>query len=212
MRNVFFALLLANILMFLWYGGDPLRTDRAVGQAHPVAPALLTSTQAPTTGDALPHDATKSCYRFGPFTDQPQARALADRLRGYGWQVVVHTQETKIKIGEWIHLPAADNREAAKAEAERLRQLGVSDLYVMSSDEQQNVISLGLYGTEKSAQQRLSELRDVGITAVSEPKFRESLAYSVIGSASPEEPDLATQESGQLVTCSEVAPMLQENL
>ncbi len=109
------------------------------------------------------------CYRFGPFVDDA-ALAKADaalkprvaRLRaqsaaagrGRGWRVIV---------------PPAADRDAANALAERIKQAGFPDLFVIGDGAAANAIVLGQYSSEERARQHVASLRDAGFSAQAEP-------------------------------------------
>src|SRR5690606_13860506 len=68
-----------------------------------------------------------------------------------------------------VTLPAQPDRAAANAIAERIRQAGFTDLYVVADGADANSISLGRFGSEAPARSHADALRAAGFEVSSGP-------------------------------------------
>ncbi len=83
-------------------------------------------------------------------------------------------------------VPPAANREAANALAERIKQAGFPDLFVIGDGAAANAIALGQFSGEERARQHVASLRDAGFAAQAEP----------LGEAAPSERWLLAAATG----------------
>lgn len=96
---------------------------------------------------------------------------LADKaaaiLKGHA-SVQVETKDTPASVPSyWVHVPPQKNRPAADARAEELRAKGVQDLFIVKEEGPNRfAISLGLYRSEKAANDYLEQLKKKGLTQV----------------------------------------------
>lgn len=138
---------------------------RAASTSTLVAASPGSPTPAPTP--AAP-PTPERCYSAGPFADTTAldaARAalapMASRLRsreirengGRGWRV---------------YLPAAADRTAADANAQRLRAAGFTDLVVVADGAEANSVALGRFSTEARARTHAGALQAAGFAAKAE--------------------------------------------
>ena len=140
----------------------------------PVTPVAPASPPAPDATTALAADAAAAasaasvCLRLGPFADAAARATLAARL-----PAAVEAQPEDVPAraarGWKVFLPPLASREAALAEAARLRAAGVRDLFVLAEGEDANAIALGRFGSEDGARRRLAELQALGVQAQAAP-------------------------------------------
>lgn len=134
----------------------------------PVPVAASTDRPAPPAPQPPAPAAPERCYSAGPFADTAAldaARAalapMASRLRsrelrengGRGWRV---------------YLPAAADRAAADANAQRLRAAGFTDLVVVGDGAEANSVALGRFSTEARARAHAGALQAAGFAAKAE--------------------------------------------
>ncbi|HSG22468.1 MAG TPA: hypothetical protein VLA64_05860 [Azonexus sp.] len=65
--------------------------------------------------------------------------------------------------GWWVFTPALPSKLEAEKKAGELRQLGVTDYFIILDGPNRFAISLGVYSSEKGAQERLAEAKEKGI-------------------------------------------------
>lgn len=97
------------------------------------------------------------------------SEALAGQVerlaRDTGAPVETTLSQTEAASGWWVRIPPAADRQAADQRAQQLRELGVSDLFVVrDAGPEQHSISLGLFRTETAARQHLADLQRLRVT------------------------------------------------
>jgi hypothetical protein len=172
MRALVFFLVLANVVLWAWntgYLGQPGNPDaaRLAQQVKPEAVRIVGHgvTPPPANGKAAkaaepPEELCLVWERLAPADADGLAVALAEKFPG----VRAERRTAGLEGGDWwVHVPP----QAAKADADRkageLKQLGVSDYYVVPEGPNRFAISLGVFSNEKGAQERLAELRAKGV-------------------------------------------------
>ncbi len=142
---------------------------------------------APLEGDAQIQAAPGvRCRSVGPFLDLPEAADAAGKLRDAGYSPAQHLLESEIWIGHWVLLPPLGSREEAIEVVERLRGLGVNDLYIEPAGAVRNGISLGLFSELTHAETRVATIRQHGYEPVVRDRSRTADVYWIdINSADP---------------------------
>ena len=171
-RVVVVALLAANLLLLGLRIAQP-----AAPRAEPEAPQRsmdertggIELPELHLLGEALEQDQGPGrlarCFSLGPFTERADLGAAFRRMnRGRAWNEIRETRAL-VERGWWVYLPRFENRDAAEATALALRDAGVSDIAVMLSGEQANMVSLGLYDRKEHAAARVDALRALGFDA-----------------------------------------------
>ena len=132
--------------------------------AETATPVMATETAATGTPAAA-----ERCYRFGPFADAQTLAAAQAALRPGALRL--RTRETREGGGRgWrVYLPAAPDRDAANANADKLRAAGFTDLLVVGEGAEANSVALGRFSGEARAQQHAEALRTAGFEAKAEP-------------------------------------------
>lgn len=65
--------------------------------------------------------------------------------------------------GWWVFIPPQAGKSEAEKKAGELRQLGVNDYFIVQEGVSRYAISLGVFSSEKGAQERLTELKAKGV-------------------------------------------------
>lgn len=139
----------------------------APAAAETTAAAKPAETAQPAVA-AIPA-AVERCYSFGPFADAAALAAGQAALRSGAMRL--RTRETREGGGRgWrVYLPAAADRAAANANADRLKAAGFTDLLVVGDGTEANSVALGRFSSESRAQQHAQALRTAGFEAKAEP-------------------------------------------
>lgn len=129
------------------------------GSEAPPPPAAVAA-QAPA--------AAERCYSFGPFADAAALATAQAALRPGALRL--RTRETREGGGRgWrVYLPAAADRAAANANADKLKAAGFTDLLVVGDGAEANSVALGRFSSEPRAQQHAQALRAAGFEAKAE--------------------------------------------
>ena len=133
----------------------------------PVDKTVATETNAVDATPAPPA-AVERCYSFGPFADATVLASAQAALRPGALRL--RTRETREGGGRgWrVYLPAAADRAAANANAEKLKAAGFTDLLVVGDGSEANSVALGRFSSEPRAQQHAQALRAAGFEAKAE--------------------------------------------
>lgn len=177
LRLLFVLLSALNIAVGAWLllgqpyarGGSP--TDAGVPElrllsempessmAAAVADNTLTTSPAPTgSPDNL-------CLTLGPFTTPQDLRNARQALASQVSRMRSRQEQTTQTSGWWVYLPAAGSRAQALEIARKLGQHNILDYFVVSSGEQSNTISLGLFKDPANARKRRDEVVAAGFAA-----------------------------------------------
>lgn len=126
------------------------------------------------------------CLSLGPFLAPADVRRAEAVL-----QPVVsrsRSRETReMQVQDYkVFLPAASSREQALATVRELAGKGMQDYFVVTSGEAENTISLGRFGSLANAQERVREVRALGLEGQLESRTREVSAWWLDFAADPD--------------------------
>lgn len=140
----------------------------------PVASAALASAVT-----ATPSSIPRTCLEIGGFPLAQAAQARSALIELLVAPAAVTTASAATAAGEslqlravqrfdasrwWVHMPAYNKREDAQRKLAELRQLGVTDYFLMSDTAAGTfTLSLGLFKTKDAAQALLEKLRTQGV-------------------------------------------------
>jgi len=150
------------------------KTAGAPAEAAPPAPP----TPAPVAAPLLK---TVACTDVGTF-DAVEAKRFEARLAALdlgGKQSRQAQQEQD--VSSWlVNIPPQGGKDAAERKSAELRNLGISDFYILQGDSPLKwAISLGVFKTESGAQARLAQLNKQGVrTARITPRGPQTTVYS----------------------------------
>ena len=141
-------------------------TPSASAAASAPAPASAPASAPATSTPAAPVPAPAfACTEIGPFNSTEahrfEARLAALDLGDRQSRQTIQAQD----VSSWlVHIPPQGSKEAADKKAAELRNLGVTNFYVINSDTPlKYAISLGVFKTESGAQAMLAQLGKQGV-------------------------------------------------
>lgn len=193
MRNLLLLLLLANILYFVWglvmekpaEPGVAIVSESELGPPLTVgdAPQAATSVGAMLAegGEATDFAAVvgRSCVSIGPFTESSDAeRVLAD-YRGEGMRATLRTTEGQVFVGHWVQIRDIANRTTADAMLAQLIDGGLTDAYLVPTEDEGLKISLGLFGDISRAERVELQAESLDMDADISPRMRDATVYFV---------------------------------
>lgn len=171
MKTLVFLLVLGNLLFYTLtagYFGRPDNPDAARTE-HQIAPErirVVSRGEAPAlkAPEAPAEPLAPACLRWTGL-DRETADRLETLLRqkhpGYKLARQGVSGDSK---GWWVYIPPLASRAEADRKAGELRQLGVGDYFVLpESNPNRHGISLGIFSSERGAQERLNELKTKGV-------------------------------------------------
>lgn len=137
--------------------------DRAADRAADRTADRATAA-APKDAPAAP-EPVFACTQIGPF-DAGAARRIEARLAALDLGDRQSRQTVQAQdVTSWlVHIPPQATREAAERKAAELRELGVSDFFIMPADSPMKyAISLGVFKSEAGAQNLVAKLGKQGV-------------------------------------------------
>ncbi len=177
-RLLMLLLLAANIGVASWLvlarpppAPPPALTDPGVSPIVLVsererAAAPTRATRAPSSRSVEPvARALEVCTSLGAFDTQADLRGAMNALIPAVERIQFRESSRTQSYGFVVFMPAQASRDAALELARQLSARGVRDYYVVSSGDQQNTISLGLFRDRGNAVRRQAELSAMGFAA-----------------------------------------------
>lgn len=182
MKALVFVLVLANVLFYAFSAGylghpdnpDAGRIEQQVapermrlvsrGEPPPVKAPEAPAEPVPAEPEAAVVSEASVCLRWNQLSTD-NARQLSTKIgeKFAAFKLVKHTQAGE-NNGWWVYIPPLASKAEAEKKAGELRQLGISDYFIIPEDgPNRYAISLGVFSTEKGGQERLAELKAKGV-------------------------------------------------
>jgi hypothetical protein len=163
-------------------GGDEAAASAAAAASASAAASAPASPAAPAAAPAAAPEPVPAfaCTEIGPF-DSGDARRFEARLAtlDLGDRQSRQTVQAQDVTSWLVHIPPQGSKEAADKKAAELRNLGLTNFYIMSGDSPlKYAISLGVFKTESAAQTMLAQLVKQGVhTARIAPRGPQTTHY-----------------------------------
>lgn len=202
MRYLFILLLLANIAFFVWSKRISPVTQRNFTAVDPGVDKLTLIAEvdpakpATTPEISINSDVQQLCYSAGPFEVEANVHAAKEQLDSVVLKSNIRKITTTQEAGYWVYLPALSSRTEALKKGRELAAAFVKDYYVVTSGDNENSISLGLYREPYNADNRIAELQRKGFDVQKEIRIEQWpefwLDFSVTETQQVGLPDLKT--------------------
>lgn len=152
----------------------PVAAPEPEFQAPPIVKAERGPDPVPAPApDEIPDARVRDrCWRTGPL-DEGKMRTVLKRFAAPEFNVRLVQEARRDKVADWVYFPPLATLAAAREEQQRLADLGVQDLAVVTTGPMRNALSLGLFAEPGGALRRVAELKAVGVTARIEPRYRD---------------------------------------
>lgn len=171
MRNVFFALVAANLVYFAWAHWVDAPKPVAVNDALARLPRLklvseLPPEQRPATNTRTVLNETPGCLSVGPFGDITNSAKAAGILTAKGFAPQQRAEQAGTTAGFWVFVGGIKDDVAAEKVRIGLEKSGIKDALVMpASAEAERRVSLGLFSDRAHAEQRAATVKKTGFKA-----------------------------------------------
>jgi hypothetical protein len=192
MRNLLLLLVLANILYFIWQRviEEPPETGVAVVEVSQLGPPLqLSRSPQPATsvgamlGSSGQMDLAavvgRSCVSIGPFTSSPDAQRVFLDYQDEGMRASVRSTEGQVFVGHWVQIRDVPDRDTGNRMIARLAAGGLTDAYLVPTDDEGLKISLGLFGEMSRAERVELQADSLDLNAEISARMREETVYYV---------------------------------
>ncbi len=185
MRYLFIALLLLNIGFFIWlerFSATPQKTFTAV---DPGTQSLVLLSEL--DDNSLSNDSTTEslntnqvdetinlrCFAAGPYTEEATVLTAAENIKPQVLKSNIRRLTTTQEAGYWVYIPALPSRQEALKKGRELAAAFVKDYYVVTSGNNENSISLGLYREPFNADNRVNQLKQKGFAVEKETRLEQ---------------------------------------
>jgi len=194
MKNLLLLLLLANILYFIWGMVAPESPEPGVVVVNesdlgpPLAVAMDREAEAAASVGAvlgsgepsvLEAVVGRSCVTVGPFKAASDADVALTQYAGEGMRTSLRSEHGEIFIGHWVMIRGLEDRATGNETLETLRDGGLSDAYLVPTEEDGVNISLGLFGDLERAERVELQAKSLGLPADITPRTREGDIFYV---------------------------------
>jgi len=160
MRNLFLALLLANLLFVAWQAWiDPLHP--LTPPAGPADLAVFGTGSAPADTRSSDGQEVGGCLWIGPLPSNAAAQQARELLAARGVDAVATNRDTQEWLGHWVQVDGFSSLAAAEAAQQRLIAGGLADAYLMQ-DGPEPTISLGVFRDRSRAERVAEDGRTLG--------------------------------------------------
>ncbi len=117
------------------------------------------------------------CYTLGPFLDTQIVETIAAEIKAIGFPVTQRSLEEREIKHYWIYLPPFKSDALAQAASRKLAKNGIKDYFIVTTDENRNAISLGLFKRQTGAKRRARHIRELGFKPKIEVRYRNKTYY-----------------------------------
>ena len=194
MRNILLALLLANILYFMYdrFVEDPPELGIAVVDESSLGPELrLSDSSAPVESEGevvegetpepveLAAMVGRSCVTVGPFKAASDAEGALSDFIADDFSAVIRSTDGQVFVGHWVQIRNIADRSSGNQMIETLREGGLGDAYLVETEEEGLKISLGLFGEMPRAERIELQAKSLGLPADIVPRMRDATVFFV---------------------------------
>ena len=193
MRNLLLALLLANVLYFLYeyFVEEPREYGIAVVSEDALGPPLELADPPPTgtdqPGRGSPGDEEsdlaalvgRSCVTVGPFKAESEADAALAEFESEGMRAARRSTNGEVFIGHWVQIRNVANRSAGNEMIEALQEGGLGEAYLVDTDDEGLKISVGLFGDAARAERVELQVKSLGLPAEVTERTRPATVFYV---------------------------------
>jgi hypothetical protein len=153
----------------------PARSQPLPAEAKPVEPPpILERSEDDKPVPVAPEvraDKSLICLSWRPLSVSDADRLTALLAKRFGDYKLTRKAVASEGNGWWVSIPPLPGKAEAEKKSVELRELGVTDFFVVPDGASRFAISLGVFSTEKSGQDRLAELKLKGVrSAVVTPR------------------------------------------
>jgi hypothetical protein len=194
MKNLLLLLILANVLYLMWgmFVVEDTQPGVAIVKESDLARPLevtagrdseAMASVGAVLGSGDPSDLEavvgRSCVTIRNFTARRDADTAVLEFTNQGMQAAVRSVPAQIFVGHWVQIRDVPDDAAANTMLEKLAAGGLSDAYLVRTEDEGLKISLGLFGDAERAERVELQARSMGLAADISPRMRDGTALFV---------------------------------
>jgi len=194
MKNLLLLLILANILYLLWgmyeekapQPGTEIVEEEDLGPSLDIATASknqgLSSVGAVLGSGALSNleaAVGRSCVTIGPLKRRNDADSAVLAYSNDGMKTTTRATQAQVFVGHWVQIRNLADDATAKEMLKKLDDGGLTDAYLVRTDDEGLKISLGLFGDLEGAEKIELEARSLDLPADITPRMEDRSVYFV---------------------------------
>ena len=194
MKNLLLLLILANVLYLMWglfTAVEPQPGVAVIDESDLGPPLDVTTGQDGASiasvgavlgsGDQSDLEAVvgRSCVTVGPFTVDSDADTAVLEYTNEGMKAAVRSSQGQIFVGHWVQVRNIPDESTAGAMLEKLKAGGLTDAYLVRTEDEGLKISLGLFGDVERAERVELQARSMDLPADISPRTREGTIFFV---------------------------------
>ncbi|MGI9234612.1 MAG: hypothetical protein ACR2RD_13335 [Woeseiaceae bacterium] len=194
MKNLLMLLLLANVLYFLWglYQPDEPGAGVAIISEDELGPpiegmagrngdgiASVGAVLGSGTSSDLKAVVGRSCVTIGPFKVRNDADSAELNFSAKGMKTKVRSTQAQMFVGHWVQIRNVADDVTANKMLSALTDGGLTDAYLVRTDDEGLKISLGLFGDLDGAEKIELQARSLDLPAEIAPRTADRTVYYV---------------------------------
>ena len=194
MKNLLLMLLLANILYLMWglFTEDTSAPGVAVLEESDLGPPLEVTASRDSdvyasvgamlgSGEpsALEAVVGRACVTIGPFREIMDADSAVLEYTNEGMKAILRPTRGTIFVGHWVQIRNVASDAEASVILGRLQDGGLSDAYLVKTEDEGLKISLGLFGDIDGAEKIELQARSLDLPAEISPRTRDGDVFFV---------------------------------
>jgi hypothetical protein len=194
MKNLLLLLILANILYFMWgmFTTEDPQPGVAVVEESDLGPPLeVTAGQDSASiasvgavlgsGELSDLEAVvgRSCVTIGPFKVSGDADSAVLEYGNEGMKTAMRSEQGQIFVGHWVQIRDIPDEATANQMLATLSDGGLTDAYLVRTEDEGLKISLGLFGEVSRAEKIELQARSLDLPADISPRMREGTIFFV---------------------------------
>ena len=194
MKNLLLLLLLANILYFMWgvFTEKPEEPGTAIVMESELGPPLdvtagrdseAVASVGAVLGSGEPSDLEavvgRSCVTIGPFKVKTDADSAGLEYSQEGMTSSVRSTRGQIFVGHWVQIRNVESEARANEMLATLTEGGLTDAYLVRTEDEGLKISLGLFGDLERAEKIELQARSLDLPADIKPRTADRTIFYV---------------------------------
>jgi len=120
------------------------------------------------------------CYEAGPFSSKRAYQIWLKRLKVDKEAIKAVSRDEEVISAYQVYYPAAETLTKSQANVQMLKEQGITDLFLVSTGEEQGQISLGVFTKEPRALLMQSEMLAKGIKTAIKAKYKTKLIAKLV--------------------------------